>query len=98
MVGDYISLNFNYNSNFWVILTPRYILREWGEGGEIILDGAFFPNELSKVSKNVMEEEFKIEKVLETRGKGRKKQLFVKWLGWPEKYNSWIYQSTVSPV
>ena len=78
--------------------TPRYILREWGEGGEIILDGAFFPNELSKVSKNVMEEEFKIEKVLETRGKGRKKQLFVKWLGWPEKYNSWIYQSTVSPV
>lgn len=39
---------------------------------------------------------FRIEKVIKIcKVKGLKTQLYVKWLGWPEKYNSWIEQSSV---
>ena len=36
------------------------------------------------------EKKWKIEKIVKTRGKGRNKQYFVKWLHWPKKFNSWI--------
>ena len=78
--------------------TPRYILREWGKDGEVLQDGTFLPNELSKVSKKVMDQEFKIEKVIKSVGKGSKKQILVKWLGWPEKFNSWIYETSIKRV
>ena len=36
---------------------------------------------------------FKVEKVLKSRGRGKKKELYVKWLNWPKKYNSWVKES-----
>ena len=43
-------------------------------------------------------QEFKIEKVIKSVGKGSKKQILVKWLGWPEKFNSWIYETSIKRV
>jgi hypothetical protein len=37
-----------------------------------------------------IDEAYKIEKILKTRKKGRQVEYFVKWLGYPDKYNSWI--------
>ena len=51
--------------------------------------GTFYQAELQKVE--VRDDDlWKVEKILKTRGKGRNKQHFVKWLHWPKKFNSWI--------
>lgn len=56
------------------------------------IDCFFYEEELSKVRKI---ENFEIEKILSARGKGKKKEVLVKWLGYPEKFNSWIKANEV---
>ena len=45
--------------------TPRYILKEWN--GDIVQDGTFFPNELSKVLTRE-DRTWNIDQVLKTKG------------------------------
>jgi hypothetical protein len=50
--------------------------------------GTFYRHELQVVKEPTT---FKIETILETRRrKGGKKQFFVKWLGYPDSFNSWV--------
>jgi hypothetical protein len=50
--------------------------------------GRFYPEEIQEVKDSGV---YKIEKVLNRRkGKGGHSELFVKWKGWPKKFNSWI--------
>jgi transposase InsO family protein len=56
-------------------------------GGENI-KGKFYTQELQKVVKT--DDTFKIESVLKTRKKAGKTEYFVKWLGYPSKFNSWV--------
>lgn len=63
------------------------------------IEGFFYPEELSAVHKErVQEQEFKIDKILRTKGKGKKKQHFVSWVGYPEKFNSWIPASDLKNI
>lgn len=55
-----------------------------------VIDGFFYEEELSVVKKNIAEDEFIIDQILKTKGKGRNKKYFVSWQGYPEKFNSWI--------
>ena len=75
--------------------TPRYRISNF-YGGELI-QGTFWPNELVKFNFND-ETEWRIEKILDRRkiGKGKRKQteILVKWLGWPDSYNSWITEKS----
>lgn len=57
-----------------------YRLKDY-EGENIA--GTFYEKELVKAYES---ESYNIEKVLRKRGK----EVFVKWLGWPSKYDSWI--------
>lgn len=57
-----------------------YRLKDY-EGENIA--GTFYEKELVKAYES---DSYKIEKVLRKRGK----EVFVKWLGWPSKYDSWI--------
>lgn len=61
--------------------------------GEIV-KGTFYEPELQRVlvDKN---KTFKIEKILDRRGSGQKSKVFVKWLGWPDKFNAWISAKNV---
>jgi hypothetical protein len=52
--------------------------------GEAI-KGKFYSQELQKVTKEV----FRIDKVLKTRRRAGKTEYYVKWLGYPDKFNSW---------
>jgi len=54
--------------------------------GESIL-GSYYARELQKVAKP---ETYVVERVLRTTGRGRNKRHLVKWLGYPETFNSWI--------
>jgi len=50
------------------------------------IKGKFYSAELQKVIKDV----FRIEKVLKTRKRDSKTEYFVKWLGYSDKFNSWV--------
>jgi len=67
-------------------IPPTYTLKEY-DGTD--LSGIFYNEELIKVivPKDSL---FKIEKIIRERGKGKKKEYLVKWLGYPDHYNSWI--------
>ena len=65
---------------------PIYRLKDYA--GDAV-EGTFYEPELQKIifDKN---KPFKVEKVLKTKGKGKNKKYFVRWLHWPRKYDSWV--------
>ena len=52
------------------------------------IEGIFYEQELQKIYK--FDDTFKIEFVIKEKIEKGKKKLFVKWLGYPESFNSWI--------
>ena len=65
---------------------PVYKLKDWS-GEEI--EGSFYESELQAV--NVEEStEYRVEKVLRKRTVNKQKEILVRWLYWPPKYDSWI--------
>ena len=54
------------------------------------IKGTFYEQELQRVRKPT---NFKVERVLKSRGKGRKKEHLVRYLGYPEKFDQWITHS-----
>ena len=67
---------------------PVYVVKD--DHGEI-LEGTFYTEELQKVIKK--DNIYKIETILKKRKKGRRVQYLVKWLGYPETFNSWIFKT-----
>jgi hypothetical protein len=65
--------------------------------GEVI-DGIFYEQELARVRKNLQEEEFIVDRVIKTRGRGANKQLLVSWRGYPSKFDSWIAASSLTQL
>jgi hypothetical protein len=51
------------------------------------IKGSFYAEELQKVKHT---DTFLIDKVIDERGRGKKKELFVSWLGYGPEWNSWI--------
>lgn len=54
----------------------------------------FYESELQKVVKSE-DVSYRVEKILRRRRRGSIKELFVKWEGWPQKFNSWIPESSL---
>ena len=54
------------------------------------IDGNFYPEELSVVKGNL----FKVEKIIKRRTLNGVRQLFVKWEGYPDNFNSWIREDS----
>jgi hypothetical protein len=77
---------FNISSTFWRNNIPIYSMKNYN-GEEIT--GTFYQSKLQKI--DIKDNElWKIEKILKTKGKGHNKQLYVKWLNWSHKFDSWI--------
>jgi len=59
------------------------------------ISGSWYEDEIQPIQKNL----YLIEKVLRTRKvpKGGK-ELFIKWKGWPTKFNSWIKESDIEDI
>lgn len=53
------------------------------------IEGTFYRQELQRVKEP---EAFQIEKIIQERRVRGKKQYFVKWLGYPDSFNSWVDQ------
>lgn len=86
--GELFSIVHRYRSQG----IPLYKLKDYG-GEEI--KGSFYTQEIQKVDPG---EVFKVEKVLKRRTKNGEKQVLIKWLRWPDKYNSWEPESSIIKV
>ena len=53
-----------------------------------MLEGTFYDAELQKVHKN--NNIFRIESILQKRRRNKQLEFLVKWLGYPETFNSWV--------
>jgi hypothetical protein len=71
---------------------PLYILSNYR--GDEIIKGSFYDFELVKVEGDL----FRIEKVIKRRKYRGKNQLFVKWKGFDDSYNSWIDATTTERI
>ena len=58
------------------------------------IKGSFYKEELQKIiiTKDKL---YKIEKILDKKGRGKTLQFFVKWVGYPDSHNSWVPQSQI---
>lgn len=52
------------------------------------IKGSFYPQEVQRVNRK--EEIYQINAVLDERGRGKKKEYFVSWQGYPDSFNSWV--------
>jgi len=57
--------------------------------------GTFYEEELQKVERP---EEYIIDEIIDTRGRGRRKEVLVSWKGYPKEVNSWIPASFVTNI
>ena len=71
---------------------PVYKLKD--DAGEEV-KGVWYPEEIQPITAN----EYRIERVIKRRrGANGKEEQFVKWLGWPEKFNSWVEEAATYDV
>lgn len=76
--------------------TFTYVIQDLNDE---LIDGFFYDEELALVGKErVTSDVFEIERVLETKGRGKNKRVLVKWKGWPDKFNSWIDASELKNI
>lgn len=68
---------------------PLYYLETYD--GKEQIKGGFYSFELTKVSGDV----FRIEKILKRRTKDGQREMFVKWKGFNDTYNSWIKENNI---
>ncbi len=58
------------------------------------VEGSFYDAELQRVIKT--DDVYKIDKIINSRHFRGKKQYFVKWRGWPDKFNSWVDETQMA--
>lgn len=73
---------------------PLYILRDLN--GKL-LEGRFYEQELQKVI-TPSDHLYEIDKILETKGRGRSIRHLVKWVGYGPEFNSWIPATEVKDI
>jgi hypothetical protein len=70
---------------------PVYNLKDYLDED---ITGTFYQPELQKLDTRE-DDAFKVERIIKTKGRGKNKQYFVKWLYWPSKFNSWIQANAI---
>ena len=70
---------------------PVYTILDWD--GERV-DGTFYEPELQPVTIDPTTE-YRVEKILKRRVRNKRKEVLVRWLHWPKKYDSWIQEADV---
>lgn len=84
------SEEFFFVSNRFSRTPPVYSIKD--QLGEKI-EGIFYESELQKIEMG-KSDLYIIEQILKTRKQNNKTDFFVKWRGYPEKFNSWVSEVT----
>ena len=75
------------------IKQPRRVYELVDQKGEPVL-GKYYEEEIQPIKHNM----YTVEKELKHRTYRGRKQVFVKWRGWPDKFNSWQYEDELETV
>jgi hypothetical protein len=86
---------FVVNGEYGSFPKPLYTLRDLN--GTVLI-GRFYEQELQKVAAPTSNRLYEIDKILETRGRGRSTRYLVKWVGYGDEFNSWIPASEVKDI
>ena len=70
---------------------PVYRLESWDKER---VEGTFYEQELQNIQVNDSTEYF-IQDILKRRARNKRKEVLVRWLHWPKKYDSWIPEEDV---
>ena len=76
--------------------SPHTLYRIRDLNNEILIR-TFYANELQKISITG-DDTNKIDKILETRKRGVRREVLVKWVGYPKQFNSWIPYSSLQKI
>ena len=71
---------------------PVYSIIDW-DGDRV--EGTFYQQELQAVNVDPSTE-YHIEKIVKRRVRNKQKEVLVRWLHWPKKYDSWIPETEVN--
>lgn len=74
----------------WVVYTLKDLQNE-------SIVGTFYEKELQQVSYDPTNQ-YKIDKIIRTRGTGSRREVLVKWKGYPDKFNSWIPAASLNQI
>ena len=86
---------FNITGRDYVQNKPVYQLEDIA-GDEVT--GRFYPEELQAVTARD-DDVYKIQKVLQSRKrKNHPKEFLVRWLGWPQKFDSWVTEDELEDI
>lgn len=61
------------------------------------IDGVFYENELQRISLPA-DTKYKVDKILRKRTHRGRSEVFVKWRGYPSKFNTWIRSSELTAI
>lgn len=73
---------------------PLYVLRDLNG---TLLEGRFYELEMQKVTV-APDRLYEIDKIVDTKGRGRSKRYLVKWVGYGDDFNSWVPASQVQQL
>ena len=82
---------FTISSRFNRYRIPLYTLKD--QLGEKVA-GTFYENELQRVDFDP-NQDFKIERIIQYKGRRPNRSALIKWKGWPKKFNSWVKESEI---
>ena len=80
-----------------VVSSSQYTLYRIRDLNNEIVIGTFYAKELQKISITG-DDTHKIDKILETRKRGVRREVLVKWVGYPKQFNSWIPYSSLQKI
>lgn len=98
-LGDKMSRGYQerFNQEYFKIVDinkrmpiPMYKLQSMNDN--LIIQGNFYANELQVVNGDI----FKVDYTLGTRGKGKNKQVLIKWKGFSDEHNSWELATNIT--
>ncbi|XP_045450977.1 uncharacterized protein LOC123662140 [Melitaea cinxia] len=75
----------------WVVYTLKDLQNE-------VIEGTFYERELQKVTPPNPTSDYKIDKIITSRYSGSRRQVLVKWKGYPDKFNSWVLASHLKQI
>ena len=85
---------FKIYKRFQIQAIPMYKLKDLLE---LEIDGNFYQSELQAVDKSE-ETLWEIEKILHKKKRSNSMQYFVKWRGYPKRFNSWVDESAIQNI
>lgn len=71
---------------------PVYWIKDWNEHS---VKGSFYQYELQRA---FVPTKLKIEKILKRRTRNRQKEVLVKWLHWPSRFNQWLLERDLKKI